>query len=130
MHPHPPIPIQPESPAAAPSLASESRSACGRCLAAEVQPVCRSARGQPCAAATLRGPAEELRRVLTALGERLGFAPEAPELAGISGLSILPGEVELQLSLPANCGGAAVHETAFDVMRSLLPDTDIYIKHV
>ena len=42
-------------------------------------------------------------------------------------LRVLPGEVELQLALSRRCGGNDLAERAFQTLRSLLPDTDIYV---
>lgn len=76
----------------------------------------------------LSGPQDQLQRVLAALGQRLGFQAESPGLGGVRGLRIGAGEVELQLLLPpAHCGAAARAETAFETLRGLLPDTDIYV---
>ncbi len=91
---------------------------------------CGSPADMACNHTELAGPSDELTRVLGALGRRLGFQPEAPERAGVRALRITPDEVELQLAWPARCGGAEFAETAFDTLRGLLPDTDIYITHV
>ena len=122
------IPIQPlDAATAAPG--AKAPSGCGACLHGDAAPVCRSVLGEPCAAATLSGPAPELQRLLQALAPRLGFAPGAPEQAGVCGLHVQPGEVELQLALPACGEGARLAETAFDTLRGLLPNTDIYVTH-
>lgn len=91
--------------------------------------MCQHRQALPCAATELVGPQDELRRLLVALGQRLGFAPEAPEQAGVLALRLSPGEVELRLALPARCSGegAAQAEAAFQALRGLLPDTDIYV---
>lgn len=98
---------------------------CGGCLHDATRgPVCRSLRGEPCAAPTLSGPADELARLLTALTPVLG----APESSGlVRSLVVQDGEVELRLALPADCGGAALADSAFQALRGVLPDTDIYV---
>lgn len=105
--------------------------ACSACLHGRAAPVCRASVGQACAATQFSGPRDEVARVLQALAQRLGFAAEAPELAGVRALRIATGEVELQLAGPRPCGGgaAAFAESAFDALRHLLPDTDIYVTH-
>ena len=39
----------------------------------------------------------------------------------------LPGEVDLRLAVARCHGGAALCDSAFQTLRSLLPDTDIYV---
>ena len=75
------------------------------------------------------GPQAEVQRVMQALARRLGFQADAPELAGVRSLRIADGEVELQLAGPLGCAGSERAETAFDTLRSLLPDTDLYVIH-
>ncbi len=87
-------------------------------------PVCRSVLGEACAAPELRGPADALQRLLLALTPVLG----APGTSGlVRALHVQDGEVELQLAVRADCGGAALADSAFQMLRSLLPDTDIYV---
>ena len=103
---------------------------CGHCQHAAGSADCMSTPpGGPCTATQLSGPADQVARVMGALGRRLGFAPEAPEQAGVRALRITPDEVELELAWPAHCGGIEFAETAFDTLRGLLPDTDIYVTH-
>ena len=98
---------------------------CGGCVrSASDGPVCRSVLGEPCAAPTLTGPADELARLLKALEPVLGTS----EISGlVRALTVGDGEVELLLTLGADCGGAALADSAFQVLRGLLPDTDIYV---
>lgn len=131
MRPHSLIPIHAAQPTP-PAGASERPAGCGGCLhSAQNTPVCRASVALPCAATQLVGPQDELRRVLTGLGRRLGFAPEAPEQAGVLALTLSPGEAELRLAGSGRCAGtgAAQAEAAFQALRSLLPDTDIYVTH-
>lgn len=116
---HNTIPILPADPACAPA------GGCGGCVhGSSAGPVCRSLLGEPCAAPTLTGPADELARLLTALTPVLGTL----ESSGlVRALTVQDGEVELQLALPADCGGAALADSAFQVLRGMLPDTDIYV---
>lgn len=101
---------------------------CGGCAqGADALPLCRSHLGEACAAPQLSGPADEVQRLLTALAPLLA-APQANGL--LRALQVLPGEVELQLAGRADCGGAWLAERAFQTLRGLLPDTDIYVRHV
>jgi hypothetical protein len=110
-----------------PIHSSTETAGCGGCGHGDGLAACRMPTGQPCPPAELIGPQEDLQRVLLALGKRLGFAPQAPEQAGVRALRLAPGEAELQLALPAHCAGIEMAETAFDTLRRLLPDTDIYV---
>ena len=98
---------------------------CGGCVhSASNGPLCRSVLGEPCAAPTLIGPTHELQRLLTALTPVLG----ALESSGlVRALTVHDGEVELQLAVSVDCGGAALADRAFQVLRGMLPDTDIYV---
>jgi len=112
----PTIPIRADAAAGAP--------ACGGCLqGANGAPVCRATQGHACEAPQLSGPADELARLLAALAPVLGPADSGL----VRALRVQAGEVELQLSVPADCGGAALADSAFQALRGLLPDTDIYV---
>jgi hypothetical protein len=108
-----------------PILSTSATPGCGACLqSAGSGPVCRAVLGEPCEAPVLVGPADELQRLMTALAPVLG----ALESSGlVRALHVQPGEVELQLAVRAGCGGAALADSAFQTLRSLLPDTDIYV---
>lgn len=114
------IPIFNAGPDAAPG--------CGSCLpTAGSGPVCRSMLGEDCGAPLFTGPADELVRLQRALTPLLG----ALESSGlVRALRVQDGEVELQLAVRADCGGAALADDAFHALRKLLPDTDIYVQLV
>lgn len=83
-----------------------------------------------CAAPMLSGPADQLQRLLAALAPVLGFdeVPGRCDGAGLlRSLQLQPGEVELQLAVGRHCGGAALADQAFQTLRGLMPDTDIYV---
>lgn len=86
---------------------------------------CPVAPASPGAAPQLSGPADELARLLAALARQPGF--EAGTSGLVRALRLLPGEVELQLTVGRHCGGAELADTAFQALRGLLPDTDIYV---
>lgn len=97
---------------------------CGGCLHAASQgPVCRDVPGDPCAAPQLSGPADQVQRLLDALAAALGAAGASR----VQALTLQPGEVELTLSVSPHCGGASLADGAFQALRALLPDTDIYV---
>ena len=104
---------------------ADPKPGCGNCLhSAGSGPVCRAALGEACTAPELTGPADELARLLLALTPVLG----ALETSGlVRALHVQDGEVELQLAVRADCGGAALADDAFHTLRHLLPDTDIYV---
>ena len=100
--------------------------ACGGCLHDTTRaPVCRAMVDQPCQAPQLSGPADQLARLMAALATQLGCAPDGAGL--VRSLRLQPGEVELRLAVPAHCAGAELTDTAFQTLRRLLPDTDIYV---
>ncbi len=115
---HPMIPIQPE-PAQAPG--------CSACVHAERDTTCRGALGQECIAPMLVGPRAEIDRLMRALGEALGFRADAEAALPVTALRVEPGEVELTLNVAPHCGGASLVQRAFETLRGLLPDTDIYV---
>ena len=104
---------------------------CGHCLHADsAAPVCRTVRGDASEAPQLSGPADEVQRLMAALAPALGFDGESGPRAGaglVRALKLLPGEVELQLAVGRHCGGATLADSAFETLRGLLPDTDIYV---
>jgi hypothetical protein len=106
-------------------------SGCGHCLHADSDaPVCRTVRGDASEAPQLSGPADEVQRLMAALAPVLGFDGESgPRAAAglVRALKLLPGEVELQLAVGRHCGGVTLADSAFEALRSLLPDTDIYV---
>jgi hypothetical protein len=97
-------------------------------------PVCHAACEQPPEAApALSGPPDTVQRVLSALDRALGSLqarrrPMRP-LPPWCALHLADGEAELTLAVAPRCGGALLADAAFDTLRRLLPDTDIYVRH-
>ena len=87
--------------------------------------VCRVAPDPAGPAPELIGPADQLARVLAALASRTGCGPDGAGL--VRRLHLRPGEADLQLSVPPHCGGVELADSAFQALRALLPDTDIYV---
>lgn len=106
-------------------------SGCGHCLRGEDgEPVCRTVRGDASEAPQFSGPDDEVQRLMAALAPVLGFADESGPRAGaglVQALNVLPGEVALRLVVGRHCGSATLADSAFEALRGLLPDTDIYV---
>lgn len=113
-----------------PIQSHQAAAGCGACLHGDDgAPVCRSLPGDACAAPELSGPADELQRLMTALAPLLGRGEGAAlpmDSRLVRALHVQPGEVALQLAVGRDCG-AALADSAFQTLRGLLPDTDIYV---
>jgi hypothetical protein len=114
------IPIQTDTPHAG----------CQVCLPGQAGPTCPGVSAGPSLPPRLVGPPEELQRLLAALAPRLGFelVPGGP-VGPVRALAVSPGEVTLELAVGRQCGGQGLIDSAFQTLRSLLPDTDIYVTH-
>ncbi len=114
-------------------LQDAEASACGSCASGVTVPACGLPRPPTvCDDPALHGDAAALDRVLAAL--RTIDAPNGTgnlvDAGQIVGLHIGPDEAELSLAFAPRCG---VHqqaaEAAFQALRRLLPDTDVYVTH-
>ena len=107
---------------------------CGGCLASDSGPRCRShVTGETCTQPKLAGRADQLQQVLQALNRQV-VDPAAGrgivDLQWVRSLRIENGEAELTLSFAPECGpGKDLSESAFQTLRGLLPDTDVYVRH-
>jgi hypothetical protein len=101
---------------------------CGACLHGASSPDCDGALGASDVAPTLCGPADEIDALLLALSQRLGTAGDAEPTRWLRALKLAPGEVEVTLAVAAHCSGTALADSAFQALRGLLPDTDIYVR--
>ena len=116
------IPIHHEAPATHPG--------CGQCGSRPDAEDCHNpVRGLPCAEPRLDGPPQLLAQLLGALGGALDA-----EASGcirprdyIHALRVDADEAELQLGVRPDAAGIALMDTAFQTLRRLLPDTDIYV---
>jgi hypothetical protein len=97
---------------------------CGSCLDSPAGPICPPP--QPCGEPELVGPRAEIERLLAALEAGIDGALLSSVLLS---LRVEPGEVELRLAVPQRCGGAKLADSAFQTLRRVLPDTDIYVTH-
>ena len=122
------IPIKSDTP-------TQASAGCGACFHSNMGPVCHAACEHPAEAAPrLSGPADTVQRVLRALEHALGPLQRPAEvdsapLSLVRSLHLGDGEAELTLAVAPRCGGALLADTAFDTLRRLLPDTDIYVRH-
>ena len=108
---------------------------CGGCLSSTSGPQCRAhLSGEACAHPQLAGRMDELLRVMQELNREV-VDPEAGrgivDLQWVRSLRIQDGEAELTLSFAPVCGpGKELSESAFQTLRRLLPDTDVYVRHL
>ena len=77
----------------------------------------------------LQGDAAQLQRVLAALKPQVdrAFETDTPMGGWLRAFRIGEGDAEMQLAPNLACMGLSVATMAFDTMRRLLPDTDIYV---
>lgn len=122
--------LQPaQDPAAVPSAGG-----CGSCLSSSSGPQCRAhVTGEACSHPLLAGRQDELLRVMQGLNRQV-VDPDAGlgivDLQWVRSLRIQDGEAELTLSFAPVCGpGKDLSESAFQALRRLLPDTDVYVRH-
>lgn len=119
----------------APAAAGSAGSAgCGGCVTSAQGPQCRAhVSGEACAHPQLAGRRELIAQVLGELNRSV-VDPDAGrgivDLQWVRGLRIEDGEAELTLSFAPVCGpGKELSESAFQTLRRLLPDTDVYVRH-
>jgi len=105
---------------------------CHACHSRPEGPACRTLAGERCSSPELRGEPAVLSQVLDSLREVVD--PERGgnlvELRLVKSLRIGPGEAELTVTFPPQCGSARLMaEGAFETLRRALPDTDVYVLH-
>jgi hypothetical protein len=109
-----------------------AKSHCGACAHSAAGPVCRVDIGEACEAPALVGPADQLARVMTELDTALAAADGVQGSKGsrfVQSLRLAGSEAELVLAVQPHCGGRQLADIAFQAMKRLLPDTDIYVLH-
>lgn len=106
---------------------------CAACLPAEGGPACRARPGgEPCLAPQFSGAEASLRRVIESLRSVVDADAGASivDLHLVKSLRIEDGEAELTVTFPPGCDTARqLADDAFQAMRRMLPDTDIYVRH-
>jgi len=118
--------LQPSEPAAA--------GACGGCLTSAEGQQCREqVTGEACAQPRLSGNQHQLQLVLQELNRTvvdMQAGRGIVDLQWVRSLRIDADEAELTLSFAPVCGPAKeLAESAFQTLRRLLPDTDVYVRH-
>lgn len=82
----------------------------------------------------LRGDPATLARVMAALRQDLAALDDDERSLGadelVHALHLQDGEAELVLAVAQRCGGVALADQAFQTLRRLLPDTDLYVRHL
>jgi metal-sulfur cluster biosynthetic enzyme len=119
---------------AAPATAVSTTAACTGCAPDEGGQACHDVLGGlPCTAPRLAGPTDTLQRALHSLRQVAVGADGSRNIVDlqlVASLRIDEGEAELTVTFPLRCGNAMqVAESAFQALRHLLPDTDVYVRH-
>lgn len=80
----------------------------------------------------LRGQPDRLDRVLAGLEQlaRAEFGSQTPRAAWLRGLDLGDGEAVLSLAPALRRQGAGFAQAAFELLKSELDDTDIYVRAV
>lgn len=104
---------------------------CGECAPGDAGPVCRHATlGAPCDRPAMHGDPALLARLMDALRDVGALGENLVDARRIRALRVDDGEAELTLTFPRGCGPARLlAESAFEVLRRELPDTDVYVMH-
>jgi metal-sulfur cluster biosynthetic enzyme len=117
-----------------PAEAAAAPAPCGGCVGADsgaAGTTCRAVYGQPCLAPALRGDTRQLAQALQALRQVVDVESggNLVDLHLVQSLHIEDGEADLRLTFPRSCGPSRLMaEEAFQVLRRLLPDTDVYVR--
>lgn len=115
---------------AAPETGSGSTGGCSACLSSAAGPVCRSTLNPGSQPQRFDGPPELVRHLVAELDAALAVQrPDDPDATTslVHSLSVVDGEAELTLAVASRCAGAHLVDVAFQALRRLLPDTDIYV---
>jgi hypothetical protein len=103
---------------------------CGACLSSAAGPVCRAALCSDAHPQHFEGPPELVRQLVAELDAALAVQrpddPGAPTSL-VHSLTLGDGEADLKLAVASRCAGAHLVDAAFQALRRLLPDTDIYV---
>jgi hypothetical protein len=106
-------------------------SGCGSCAASKAAWACGDATFTHVLEPALTGPPGRLQPVMQALVHELGGAlGDGEDGTGlVRSLRLDEDEAELALAVPAHCGGGRLADIAFQTLRRLLPNTDVYVTH-
>lgn len=103
---------------------------CSACLHSAAGPVCRATLCPDDHPPHFAGPPELVRHLVAELDAALAVQrPDDPHTTTslVHSLTVVDGEAELKLAVAAHCAGAHLVDAAFQALRRLLPDTDIYV---
>ena len=119
---------------AASATAGATAAPCTGCAPADGGTACHDVLGGvPCTAPRLTGAADTLQRALHSLRQVSVGSDDSLNIVDmqlVASLHIDEGEAELTVTFPLRCGNAMqVAEGAFQALRHLLPDTDVYVRH-
>ncbi|MBL0151849.1 MAG: hypothetical protein IPP87_25635 [Ideonella sp.] len=118
---HPVVPIQ-----ALNLRAALGGNGCDACHQGSLGPDCKFTLGPRSGPPTLNGPEDDVKAVLDALARALGSG----QLDGthwVQSVTVREGEVEVMLTADTRCAGAELADTAFQTLKRLFADTDIYV---
>lgn len=102
---------------------------CGACTQGSEGPVCQfTLPAGDASGPVFEGPDAEVQRLMAALASCLAH-DGLPAARLVRSLHVRPGEVELTLNIGRKCQGAAMADDAFQVLKGMLPETDIYVLH-
>lgn len=119
---HPIVPIQ----AVNISAAVEGHG-CDACHRGTLGPSCQFTLGARSGPPRLSGPADELARVTATLSRVLGSG-QLDGMHWVQSIDLSPGEVAVVLTADSRCAGAGLADSAFQALKRLLVDTDIYVR--
>lgn len=106
-------------------------SGCGECQPSEAGPVCGHGHfGARCERPAFEGDPALIERLLQALRDVGNRSTNLVDAGQVRSLRLGDGEAELTLNFPRGCGPSRLFaESAFEVLRRELPDTDVYVLH-
>jgi hypothetical protein len=119
---HPVVPIQ-----ALNIRAAVGGHGCDACHQGSMGPDCQFTLGPRSGPPDLKGPDGEVQAVLQALSQALGRG-QLDGVHWVQAVTVQAGEVEVVLTADSRCAGAELADNAFQALKRLLDDTDIYVR--
>jgi|JI102314A2RNA_FD_contig_31_9110658_length_844_multi_1_in_0_out_0_1 hypothetical protein len=101
---------------------------CAGCHTSSGGPVCRADLGEPCLSPELQGPSGTVQQVMTHLQDAWCAEIGLPASGLVRSLTLTADEADLTLTCCSQGPGARLADVAFQTMRRLLPNTDIYVR--
>lgn len=100
---------------------------CAGCHTSPGGPVCRADLGEPCLSPALQGPSSAVQQVMAHLQDAWFAEIGLPASGLVRALTLTADEADLTLTCGPRGAGARMADVAFQTMRRLLPNTDIYV---